>query len=249
MTKKFDGKVAIVTGASKGIGAEIARHLASEGASVVVNYSSSKEGADKVVSDITKKGGKAIAVQANLTDHNSIKHLFAKTAEQYGKLDVLINNAGVYEFFPLESISADHFYKIFDLNVLGLLFAIQESVKYFKDSGSIVNISSVASTAGVASSAVYGASKASVDAITKILAKELGPKNIRINSINPGIVDTEGTHAGGFIEGDFRDHTVAQTPLGRTGIPQDIAPAVAFLASEDASWITGETLFISGGFR
>ncbi len=249
MGKKFEGKVAIVTGASKGIGAEIARHLASEGASVVVNYSSSKEGADKVVAAITKSGGKAIAVHANMTDHQSIKQLFAKTKETYGKLDVLINNAGVYEFVPIDLISKEHFHKIFDLNVLGLLFAVQESVKYFGKSGSIVNISSVASTAGIPASAVYSASKASVDAITKVLAKELGPKNIRINNVNPGMIDTEGTRTSGIIEGDFHDHAVSQTPLGRTGIPQDVAPAVAFLASDDSSWITGETLFITGGFR
>lgn len=249
MNKRFEGKVAVVTGASKGIGAEIARHLASEGASVIVNYSSSKAGADKVVADITKKGGKAIAVQANLTDHDSIKKLFSKTKETYGKLDVLINNAGVYEFVPLESIDAAHFHKVFDLNVLSLLLVTQEAVKYFGTSGSIVNISSVASTTGMPQSAVYGASKASVDIITKVLAKELGPKKIRINNVNPGMVDTEGTHSKGIIESEFQDHFVAQAPLGRIGVPQDIAPAVAFLASEEASWITGETLFITGGYR
>lgn len=249
MNRRFEGKVAIVTGGSKGIGAEIARHLAGEGASVVVNYSSSKEGADKVVSEIIKKGGKAIAIHANLTNHQSIKDLFAKTKEAYGKLDVLINNAGIYDFVPLELISVDHFHSIFDLNVLALLLATQEAVKHFGASGSIVNISSVASTAGVPASAVYSASKASVDAITKVLAKELGPKNIRINNVNPGIIDTEGTQSGGFMEGEFRDHVLAQTPMGRTGIPHDVAPAVAFLASDEASWITGETLFITGGFR
>ena len=249
MTKKLNGKVAIVTGASKGIGAEIARHLASEGASVVVNYSSSKEGADKVVAEITKKGGKAIAVQANMTNPKEIKNLFSKTKETYGKLDILINNAGVYEFIPLENITIEHFHKIFDLNVVGLLLAIKESVNYFGGSGSIVNISSVASTAGVATSAVYSASKASVDAITKVLGAELGPKKIRVNSINPGIVETEGTLTGGFTEGDFKNHTVSQTPLGRIGQPHDVAPAVVFLASDEASWITGETLYITGGFR
>lgn len=250
MSKKLKDKVAIVTGASKGIGASIAKQMAAEGAAVVVNYSTSKEGADRVVAEIVKNGGKAIAVQANLSEHAHIKRLFTETMKAFGKLDILVNNAGIYEFVPLEDITSELFHKMFNLNVLGLILASQEAVKYFSPSGgSIVNISSVASVSPTANSSVYSATKAAVDAVTKSLGKELGPRKIRVNSINPGLVETEGVHSGGFIEGDFRDQVDAQTPLGRIGQPQDIAPAVVFLASDDAAWITGETLVISGGLR
>lgn len=248
MSKKLKDKVAIVTGASKGIGASIAIHLAAEGASVIVDYSSSQEGADKVVQEITKNGGKAIAIQANVSKPEDIKRLFSEAIKAYGKVDILINNAGVYEFLPLEGITAEHFHKMFDLNVLGLILTSQEAAKHFgKDGGSIVNISSLASTAALANASVYSATKAAVDAVTKSLAKELGPRNIRVNSINPGMVETEGVHTAGFDKSDLRKEIEGQTPLGRIGQPEDIAPAAIFLASDDASWITGETLFISGG--
>lgn len=247
---KFDGKVAVVTGASKGIGASIALHLAAEGAAVVVNYSSSKEGADRVVAEIAAKGGRAVAVQANVAKQDDIRRLFAETRNAFGRLDVLVNNAGIYEFAPVENITAEHFHRQFDLNVLGLILTSQEAVKHFgPEGGSIVNISSLVSTYAPPNGAVYSATKAAVDAVTKSLAKELGPRKIRVNSINPGMVETEGTHAGGFTDSDMRKQTEATTPLGRIGQPQDIAPAVVFLASQDSSWITGETLFIAGGLR
>jgi 3-oxoacyl-[acyl-carrier protein] reductase len=246
--KKLNEKVAIVTGASKGIGASIARHLAAEGASVVVNYASSKEGAERVVAEITGEGGKAIAVQADVAKKAAIERLFAETKKQFGRLDILVNNAGIYEFLPLEAVTEEHFHKHFNLNVLGLILASQEAVKYFgAEGGCIINISSVVSTLPAANGSVYSATKAAVDAITGSLAKELGPRHIRVNSINPGMVETEGVHAAGFAEGDFRKQIESRTPLGRIGQPRDIAPAAVFLASADASWITGETLYISGG--
>jgi 3-oxoacyl-[acyl-carrier protein] reductase len=248
--KKLDGKIAVVTGASKGIGAEIAKHLAAEGAAVVVNYASSKEGADRVVEEITSAGGKAIAVQANVAKKAEIERLFAQTQQVFGRLDILVNNAGIYENFPLEEITEEHFHKQCDLNVLGLILTAQEGVKYFGSAGgSIINISSIVSTLAPANSSVYSATKAAVDAVTKSLAKELGPRHIRINSVNPGMVETEGTHTAGMAQSDFQKQTEAQTPLGRIGQPQDIAPAVVFLASSDAAWITGETLYITGGLR
>ena len=249
MAQKLTGKVAIVTGASKGIGASIALHLAKKGAAVVVNYASSKEDAQKVVAEIVRIGGKAVAIQANVANPADIERLFSEASQTFGKIDILVNNAGVYEFTPIEDITKEHFNKIFDLNVLGLLLTIKEAIKYFGNSGSIVNISSVASTSAPAMATIYSASKAAVDSITKSLGKELGPRNIRINSINPGLVETEGTHTAGIIESDFRKIAEAQTPLGRIGLPADIAPAVVFLVSDEASWITGETLFISGGYR
>ncbi|MBI4785241.1 MAG: glucose 1-dehydrogenase [Oscillatoriophycideae cyanobacterium NC_groundwater_1537_Pr4_S-0.65um_50_18] len=248
--KKLEGKVAIVTGASKGIGASIAKHLAAEGAAVVVNYASSKEGADRVVNEIVSNGGKAIAVQANVAKKAEIEHLFSEAHQAFGKLDILVNNAGIYEFSPLENITEDHFYKQFDLNVLGVILASQQGVKYFgSEGGSIINISSIVSTLAPANGSVYSATKAAVDAITKSLAKELGSRHIRVNAINPGMVETEGTHAAGIAESEGRQQTEAQTPLGRIGQPQDIAPAVVFFASDDSAWITGETLFITGGLR
>jgi 3-oxoacyl-[acyl-carrier protein] reductase len=250
MANKLEGKVALVTGASKGIGASIAKHLAAEGASVVVNYASSKEGADRVVNEIKGKGGKAVAIQADVAKLADITRLLAETKKAFGKLDILVNNAGIYEFSPLDGVSEEHFNKQFDLNVLGLLLTSKEAAKYFDgNGGSIINISSVVSTLTPPNAAVYGATKASVDAITKILAKELAPRKIRVNAINPGMVITEGTDAAGISEGDFRKQVEAQTPLGRVGKPDDIAPAAVFFASNDAAWITGETLVIAGGLR
>lgn len=249
MVKKLAGKVAVVTGASKGIGASIALHLSAEGASVVVNYASSKEGAEKVVAEIIKNGGKAIAVRANIVHQEEIQHLFVETKQAFGKLDILVNNAGVYEFASLENITVEHYHKIFDLNVLALLLVSKEALKYFGSSGSILNISSIASTSHLADTAVYSASKAAVDAITKILATELGPRNIRVNCINPGIVETEGTYAAGISNSELSKQVALQTPLRRIGQPKDVAPAVVYLASDDASWITGESFVISGGYR
>ena len=251
ITKKLAGKVAVVTGASKGIGAAIAKHLAAEGAAVVVNYSSSKAGADKVVGEITAQGGKAVAVQANVSKKAEIDRLFVETKKAFGQLDILVNNAGIYEFAPLENVTVEHFHKQFDLNVLGLILTTQEAVRHFSPAGgSIVNISSIVSgTYAAPNGSVYSATKASVDAVTRSLSKELGARKIRVNAINPGMIETEGFHAAGIAENDMRKQVEAQTPLGRIGQPQDIAPAVVFFASDDASWITGESLYITGGLR
>ena len=245
---KLAGKVAVVTGASKGIGAAIAKALAVEGAAMVVNYASSRAGADKVVAEITGNGGKAVAVQADVAKKPDIERLFAETKKAFGALDILVNNAGIYEFLPLEKITEDHFHKQFNVNVLGQILATQEAVKHFGSTGgSIINISSVASTSAPAGGSVYSATKAAVDAVTKSLAKELGPRKIRLNTINPGMVETEGLHSAGMVESDFRKQIEAQTPLGRIGQPDDIAPAVVFLASPDAGWITGQSLYLTGG--
>jgi 3-oxoacyl-[acyl-carrier protein] reductase len=241
--------VAVVTGASKGIGAAIAKQLASDGASVVVNYASSKSGADKVVKEITALGGKAIAVQADVAKKADIELLFAETKKAFGQLDVLVNNAGVYDFLPLENITEEHFHRQFNVNVLGLILTTQEAVKQFGSLNSIINISSVASTSPVAGASIYSATKGAVDAVTKSLAKELGPRKIRVNSINPGMVETEGVHAAGFDQGDFRKQVETQTPLGRIGQPEDVATVAAFLASADSGWITGETVHVAGGYR
>jgi len=250
MSKKLEGKVAVVTGASKGIGAAVAKELASEGASVVVNYASSKDGADRVVAEIKGQGGKAIAVQADVAKKADIERLFAETKKAFGRVDILINNAGIYEFAGIGEITPENFYKQFDINVLGLLLATQEAAKYIgPDGGSIVNISSLASTLTPPNSSVYSGTKAAVDAATKVLAKELGPRKIRVNAVNPGMVDTEGYRAAGIGESEWRKSVESQTPLGRIGKPQDVAPAVAFFASPDSSWITGEMLTIAGGFR
>jgi 3-oxoacyl-[acyl-carrier protein] reductase len=244
------GKVAVVTGASKGIGASIAEHLGAEGASVVVNYASSKSGADVVVKRIKEKGGKAIAVQADVSKPDDISRLFAETKAAYGKVDILVNNAGIYEFLPLESVTPEHFHKQFNLNVLGLLLTTREAVKLMNgNGGSVINISSVVGPMPVATAAVYSATKAAVDAVTVALSKELGPKKIRVNSLNPGMVETEGLHTAGFAEGDFRNSVEAQTPLGRIGQPEDIARAAVFFASDDAGWVTGQTLLLAGGYR
>jgi 3-oxoacyl-[acyl-carrier protein] reductase len=247
---RLQGKVAIVTGASKGIGAAIAENLAAEGASVVVNYASSKAGACAVVDRIAKSGGKAVAVQADVSKPDDILRLAAESKKAFGNFDILVNNAGVYEFSPLEAITADHFHKQFNLNVLGLLLMTQEAVKHFgPEGGSIINISSVVVTLTPPGGSVYAGTKAAVNAVTATLAKELGPRKIRVNAINPGMVETEGLHATGFTDGDFRKQIEAQTPLGRIGQPQDIGPAAVFLASQESGWITGETLYISGGLR
>ena len=247
---RLHGKIALVTGASKGIGAAIAEHMAAEGAAVVVNYASSKAGAEAVVDRITKSGGKAVAVQADVSKPQDIQRLLVETKKAFGRLDILVNNAGVYDFAPLEAITPEHFHKHYNLNVLGLLLTTQAAVKLFgPEGGSIVNLSSVVVTLAPPASSVYSGSKAAVDAITRSLAKELGPRKIRVNAINPGLVETEGVHSAGIDESDFRKQVEAQTPLSRIGQPDDIAPAAVFLASPESSWITGETLYISGGLR
>jgi 3-oxoacyl-[acyl-carrier protein] reductase len=247
---KLTGKVAVVTGASKGIGASIAEHFADAGASVVVNYSSSKAGADKVVANIAAKGGKAIAVQGDVSKAADIARLFAETRKAYGKVDILVNNAGIYDFQPLGNVTPEHFHKQFDLNVLGLLLTTQEAVKLIgAEGGSVINVSSIVGQMPVPTASVYSATKAAVDAITVSLAGELGPKKIRVNSINPGMIETEGLHAAGFAESDFRKNVEATTPLGRIGQPADIATAAVFFASDDAGWVTGQTLVLSGGAR
>ena len=249
-TKKLTGKVAVVTGASKGIGASIAKHLAAEGASVVVNYASSKAGADKVVGEITAQGGRAVAVQADVAKKAEIERLFAETKKAFGQTDILVNNAGIYEFGPLDQISEESFHKQFDTNVLGLILTTQEALKHFNgDGGSVINISSVVGVNPMPGATVYSATKAAVDAVTKSLARELGPRKVRVNSINPGMIETEGVHAAGFIGSDFQKQAEAQTPLGRIGQPQDVATVATFLASADSGWITGETFLVSGGFR
>ena len=250
MSKKLQGQVAVVTGASKGIGAAIADELAAAGAAVVVNYASSKAGADAVVERIRRSGGKAVAVQADVSKLADVRRLFAETKKAFGTLDILVNNAGVYEFGSLEAINAEHFHKQFDLNVLGLLLTTQEAVKLFGPSGgSIINMSSFAATSAPPQTSVYSGSKAAVNAITRSLAQELGPRKIRVNAVSPGVIETEGLHAAGIVGSDFQKQAEAQTPLGRIGQPQDIAPAVVFLASADSAFITGETHCITGGLR
>ena len=247
---KLNGKVAVVTGASKGIGAGIAKEFASEGASVVVNYASAKSDADKVVDEITKRGGKAVAVQANVAKKSEVERLFAETEKAFGKIDILVNNAGVYEWVPLEDVTEQQFHKMFDTNVLGMLLVTQEALKRFNaNGGSIVNIGSLASSLTPPTAVVYNATKGAVDAITRTLAKELGPRKIRVNAIRPGMVITEGVITGGFHESDFRTMMESQTPLGRVGQTDDIAPAAVFFASPDSAWISGETLVIAGGLR
>ncbi|HEY7401955.1 MAG TPA: glucose 1-dehydrogenase [Candidatus Angelobacter sp.] len=244
------GKVAVVTGASKGIGAGIAKALGAAGAAVVVNYASSKEGAESVVKEITSKGGKAIAIQGNVAKTTDVKRLFEETKKAFGSLDILVNNAGVYQFHPLEEVTEDEFHREFNTNVLGLILATREAVKHFgSKGGSVINVGSTASTITPPNTVVYTATKGAVDAVTRVLAKELGPRKIRVNSINPGGVETEGTHAIGMVGSDFQKQMIAQTPLGRFGQPEDIAPVAVFLASEAAGWLTGELLSASGGLR
>jgi 3-oxoacyl-[acyl-carrier protein] reductase len=245
---KLKGKVAVVTGASKGIGAAIAKQLAGEGARVVVNYSTSQQGAEKVVAEIKKTGGEAIAVGGSVANETDVDRLFAETTRAFGKVDILINNAGVYAFSPLEQFTADDYRRQYDTNVLGLLLATKGALPHFPaEGGSVVNISSIVSTLAPAAASVYSSTKGAVDTITKSLAKELGPRKIRVNAINPGFVITEGTQSAGFTNSEFEKQAIAETPLGRAGQPEDIAAPVAFLASDDARWITGETIFVSGG--
>jgi 3-oxoacyl-[acyl-carrier protein] reductase len=246
---KLKGKVAVVTGASKGIGAAIAKSLAAEGASVVVNYASSKSGADTVVSAITAAGGKAIAVHGNVSKASEAQGIIDAAITNFGHLDILVNNSGVYEFSPIESFTEEHYNKIFNVNVLGLLLTTQAAVKHLGEGASIINIGSVVSSLTPPNSAAYTATKGAVDAITGVLAKELGAKKIRVNSINPGMVETEGVHTAGFLGTDFEKGTVAQTPLGRIGQVDDIASVATFLASNDSKWITGELVRTGGGLR
>jgi 3-oxoacyl-[acyl-carrier protein] reductase len=246
---KLTGKVAVVTGASKGIGAAIAKSLAAEGASVVVNYASSKAGADTVVAAIKAAGGKAVAVPGDVSKVAEAQGIIEAAIKNFGRLDILVNNSGVYEYVPLEAITEEHFHRHFNINVLGLLLATQAAVKYLGEGSSIINIGSVASRITSPNSAVYSGTKAAVDAITVVLSRELGPKKIRVNTLSPGVVETEGTHSGGFIGSDFAKAALAQTPLGRIGRPGDIASIAVFLASEDSAWLTGEQLLASGGLR
>ncbi|HUP03007.1 MAG TPA: glucose 1-dehydrogenase [Bryobacteraceae bacterium] len=246
--KKLSGKVAVVTGASKGIGAAIARQLAADGAQVVVNYATSPDGADKVVKQITEAGGQAIAVGASVAKEADVERLFAEAGKAYGKVDILVNNAGIYGFSPLEQVTAEDYRRQYDTNVLGLLLATKAALPHFpKEGGSVVNVSSIVSSLAPAAASVYASTKGAVDTITKSLAKELGPRKIRVNAVNPGLVITEGTQTAGIVGSDFEKGAVAATPLGRAGQPEDIAPPVSFLASDEARWITGETIFVSGG--
>jgi len=250
MSQRLKGKVAVVTGASKGIGANIALQLAAEGAAVVVNYSSSKDAAERVVGEIKGSGGRAIAVQANVAKPEEIRRLFAESTKAFGKIDILVNNAGVYEFLPLEAVTPEHFHKHFDLNVLGLILTTQEALKHFNPAGgSVINVSSVVATAGLPNASVYSATKAAVDAVTRTLATELGPRKIRVNSLNPGMIETEGVHAAGVIGSDLQRQVEATTPLGRIGQPRDVGPVAVFLASNESGWVTGESLRVAGGSR
>lgn len=250
MAQQLKGKVAIVTGASKGIGASIALHMAQAGAAVALNYASSKSGAERIVGEINGNGGQAIALQADMSKEADIRRLVTETVKQFGRLDILVNNAGIYQFAPLAEVTPEHFHKHFDLNVLGLLLAAREaSAQFGAQGGSIINISSVVATKAVPNAVVYSATKAAVDSITRTLAAELGPRKIRVNSINPGMIDTEGTQSAGITESAMRKQVEMETPLGRIGRPQDVAPAAVFLASDDAGWITGETLYLAGGYR
>jgi len=246
---KLTGKVAVVTGASKGIGAGIAKALGAEGASVVVNYVSGKSGADQVVKDITERGGKAIAVKADVSRAADAQALVDDTIKAFGRLDVLVNNSGVYEFAPLEGITEDSFHRMFNVNVLGLLLVTQAAAKHLPEGGSVINIGSVVSRSTPANSAVYTATKGAVDAITGVLSRELGPRKIRVNALNPGMIETEGSKAADIIGSDFEKAIVAQTPFGRVGQPDEIADIAVFLASKESRWLTGETLIASGGLR
>jgi 3-oxoacyl-[acyl-carrier protein] reductase len=246
---KLTGKVAVITGASKGIGAAIAKAFASEGASVVVNYSSSRDGADAVVKEITESGGKAIAVRGDVTKQADTQAIVNAAIENYGKLDIVVNNSGVYEFAPVEAITEEQFHRQFNTNVLGLLLVTQAAIKHLGEGSSIINIGSAVTRITPPASAVYTGTKGAVDAITGVFSREFGEKKIRVNSINPGMIETEGAHAAGFIGSEFQQAAVAQTPLGRIGQPDDIASVAVFLASDDSAWLTGEQLTASGGLR
>jgi 3-oxoacyl-[acyl-carrier protein] reductase len=246
---KLQGKVALVTGASKGIGASIAKELAANGAAVAVNYSSSKAEAEKVVADIKAAGGKAIAVQGNIADPDAIGPVVSTVAKELGPINILVNNAGIYEFAPIDAVTPEHFHKQFNLNVLGLLLTTQETLKHFDpNGGSIINIGSVAAS-GVPTASVYSATKGAVDSVSQALAQELGPRKIRVNSLNPGMVETEGVHAAGFLGSDFHKDVISRTPLGRIGQPKDIATIATFLASDDSAWVNGQTIEAAGGNR
>lgn len=248
--RKLENKVAVVTGASKGIGASIAKKLAAEGAAVIVNYASAQDDAERVVAEIVSNGGRGTAVQADVSKADDIDRLFTETVKQYGLVDILVNNAGVYQWGPIEEVTEDGFYRQFGINVLGPLLASKAAVQHFSNKGgSIINIGSGVSTMEPAGSAIYTATKSAVDSITRVLSKELGSRNIRVNSINPGIVDTEGSRAGGFISSEMAGAMVNITPLRRLGEPEDIALVAAFLASEESRWLTGEILLASGGLR
>ncbi len=245
---KLTNKVALVTGASKGIGGSIARHLAAEGATVVVNYSSSKAAADRTVSEIKAAGGKAEALQGDFSKSDDIVRVFGTIKDKYGKLDILVNNAGVYSFGPIESVTEEEFHRQFNLNVLGVLLATREAVKLFgTNGGSIINLGSVVGSMPPPFSAIYSATKGAVDNLTVSLSKELGPRNIRVNGLNPGLVKTEGVVEAGSHQGDFADTTIKATPFGRIGFPDDIGPVAVFLASDDAHWVTGQRLLVGGG--
>ena len=247
---KLKNKVAVVTGASKGIGADIAKGLAAEGAAVVVNYASSKEGADRVVNEIKAGNGKAIAVQADVAKEADVKRLFDETTKAFGQVDILVNNAGIYQFAALDEITEEHFHRMFNTNVLGLLLATREAAKHFNGGGgSVINVGSAVTELHPPTSAVYTATKGAVDAITLVLANELGPRKVRVNSINPGVVNTEGTQTAGIMGSEFETNAVAKTPLGRYAEPGDITPVAVFLASDDSRWLTGETIVASGGLR
>jgi 3-oxoacyl-[acyl-carrier protein] reductase len=246
--RKLEGKIAVVTGASKGIGAAAAKQLAAEGATVVVNYHTSKEGADQVVASIIAAGGKAIAVSADVSNEKEIAELFQKTKEAYGRVDILVNNAGIYAFGPIEEVTAEKYHREHNLNVLGLILTTKAALPLFPATGgSIINIGSRVNTVAPANSLISSASKAAVDAITKVLSKELGPRKIRVNSLNPGIITTEGFIAGGLADSPMQKHYVGLTPIGRMGEPDDVALPVVFLASEDARWISGELILVAGG--
>lgn len=246
---KLKGKVAVVTGASKGIGAAIAKAYGAEGASVVVNYASSKAGADAVVNDIVKAGGKAVAVQGDVSKAADAQAIVDAAIKHYGRLDILVNNSGVYEFAPIEAITEEHYDRQFNVNVRGLLLTTQAAVKHLGEGASIINVGSLVSRIVPPNTVVYTATKGAVDAITGVLSKELGPRKIRVNALNPGMVETEGTHAAGAIGGDFEQYALASTPLGRIGQPNDIASIAVFLASDDSYWLSGERLYAGGGAR
>jgi 3-oxoacyl-[acyl-carrier protein] reductase len=248
--RKLDGKVAVITGASKGIGASIAEQLAAEGASVVVNYATSQSGADALAKRIVAKGGKALVIQGDMSQAADIEGLFTKTRDFYGKLDILVNNAGIFQFAPLDAVTPEHIRRQFDLNVIGLLLTTQAAVRLMGPrGGSIINIGSIVGSMPAANASAYSATKAAVDAITVSLSQELGPRKIRVNSLSPGMVETEGLHAAGLDQGEFREQQTRNTPLGRIAQPEDIALAATFLASDDARWITGQVIVAAGGMR
>lgn len=249
LMNRLQGKVAVVTGASKGIGAGIARALAAEGAAVVVNYASSKAGADQVVAAITKAGGKAVAVGGDVSRPADAQGIVDAAIKNFGRLDILVNNSGVYEFAPLEAVTEQQFHRMFNINVLGTILTTQAALKHLGEGASIINIGSAASRVTPPNSAVYTGTKGALDAITGVLSRELGSRKIRVNTINPGVVETEGTLTSGIIGSDFEKEVIAQAPLGRTGKVDDVAPIAVFLASDDSSWLTGERLLASGGMR